>query len=163
MINCLKHFPGHGDTDTDTHSGAAVVDKSVDELMEGELKPFVAGMEAGADMVMVGHITMTAIDPDHPASLSEAVVTGLLREQLGWDGVVITDGLEMGALTQYDMGERCLMALEAGVDLLLGVDDIPGAVKAITEAVEMGWLTEQRIDESVLRVLDLKLEHGIIG
>ena len=69
----------------------------------------------------------------------------------------------MGALTQYDMGERCLMALEAGVDLLLGVDDIPGAVKAITEAVEMGWLTEQRIDESVLRVLDLKLEHGIIG
>ena len=163
VINCLKHFPGHGDTDTDTHSGAAVVDKSVDELMEGELKPFIAGMEAGADMVMVGHITMTAIDPDHPASLSEAVVTGLLREQLGWDGVVITDGLEMGALTQYDMGERCLMALEAGVDLLLGVDDIPGAVKAITEAVEMGWLTEQRIDESVLRVLDLKLEHGIIG
>lgn len=163
VINCLKHFPGHGDTDTDTHSGAAVVDKSVDELMEGELKPFIAGMEAGADMVMVGHITMTAIDPDHPASLSEAVVTGLLREQLGWDGVVITDGLEMGALTQYDMGERCLMALEAGVDLLLGVDDIPGAVKAITEAVEMGRLTEQRIDESVLRVLDLKLEHGIIG
>lgn len=163
VINCLKHFPGHGDTDTDTHSGAAVVDKSVDELMEGELKPFIAGMEAGADMVMVGHITMTAIDPDHPASLSEAVVTGLLREQLGWDGVVITDGLEMGALTQYDMGERCLMALEAGVDLLLGVDDIPGAVKAIAEAVEMGRLTEQRIDESVLRVLDLKLEHGIIG
>ena len=155
----LKHFPGHGDTDTDTHTGAAVVDKTVGELLAGELKPFIAGMEAGADMVMVGHITMTAIDGEHPASLSKEVVTGLLREKLGWDGVVITDGLEMGALTQYDMGERCLLTLEAGVDILLGVDDIPAAVRAISEAVELGWLSEERIDESVLRVLELKSEY----
>ena len=157
IICCVKHFPGHGDTSTDTHTGAAVVDKGLAELMAGELKPFIAGMEAGADMVMVGHITLSAIDPEHPASLSEAVVSGILRDTLGWDGVVITDGLEMGALMQYDMGERCLLALEAGVDILLGVDDIPGTLKALTEAVELGWLSEERIDESVLRVLTLKL------
>lgn len=157
IICCVKHFPGHGDTSTDTHTGAAVVDKGLAELMAGELKPFIAGMEAGADMVMVGHITLSAIDPEHPASLSEAVVSGILRDTLGWDGAVITDGLEMGALMQYDMGERCLLALEAGVDILLGVDDIPGTLKALTEAVELGWLSEERIDESVLRVLTLKL------
>ena len=157
VICCVKHFPGHGDTSTDTHTGAAVVDKGLAELMAGELKPFIAGMEAGADMVMVGHITLSAIDPERPASLSEAVVSGILRDTLGWDGVVITDGLEMGALMQYDMGERCLLALEAGVDILLGVDDIPGTLKALTEAVELGWLSEERIDESVLRVLTLKL------
>ena len=157
VICCVKHFPGHGDTSTDTHTGAAVVDKGLAELMAGELKPFIAGMEAGADMVMVGHITLSAIDSEHPASLSEAVVSGILRDTLGWDGVVITDGLEMGALIQYDMGERCLLALEAGVDILLGVDDIPGTLKALTEAVELGWLSEERIDESVLRVLTLKL------
>ena len=159
IICSLKHFPGHGDTSTDTHTGGAVVDKTVEELMEGELKPFIAGIEAGADMVMVGHITMSAIDPEHPASLSREVIGGLLRTTLGYDGVVITDGLEMGALTQYDMGERCVLALEAGVDILLGVDDIPGTLKAVTEAVEQGWLTEARIDESVLRVLRLKAEY----
>ena len=159
VICSLKHFPGHGDTDTDTHSGAATVDKTVDELMDGELKPFISGMEAGADMVMVGHITMTAIDPEHPASLSREVVTGLLREQLGWDGLVITDGLEMGALSAWSEGERCVLALEAGVDILLGVSDIPGAVEAITQAVENGELSEARIDESVLRILGLKLEY----
>lgn len=159
VICSLKHFPGHGDTDTDTHSGAATVDKTVEELMDGELKPFISGMEAGADMVMVGHITMTAIDPEHPASLSREVVTGLLREQLGWDGLVITDGLEMGALSAWSEGERCVLALEAGVDILLGVSDIPGVVEAITQAVENGELSEARIDESVLRILGLKLEY----
>lgn len=159
VICTLKHFPGHGDTDTDTHSGAATVGKTVDELMAGELKPFISGMEAGADMVMVGHITMTAIDSERPASLSYDVVTGLLREKLGWDGVVITDGLDMGALSAWGEGERCVMALEAGVDILLGVSDIPAAVEAITQAVEDGALSAGRIDESVLRVLSLKQEY----
>ena len=155
----LKHFPGHGDTDTDTHTGAAVVNKTVDELMSGELLPFIAGMEAGADMVMVGHITMSAIDAEHPASLSKAVVTDLLREQLGWDGVVITDGLDMGALSAWDEGERCILALDAGVDILLGVSDIPGTLAALKQAVADGRLSRQRIDESVERVLNLKLEY----
>ena len=137
------------------------MDKTVAELLEGELKPFISGMEAGADMVMMGLMTMTAIDPEHPAALSREVVTGLLRGELGWDGVIITDSLDMGALIQYDMGERCILALEAGVDILLGVSDIPGTVRAIEEAVASGWLTEERIDESVLRVLELK--SGYLG
>ncbi len=159
VICSLKHFPGHGDTDTDTHTGAAVVDKTVEELMAGELKPFISGMEAGADMVMVGHITMSAIDPDVPASLSHDVVTGLLRGQLGWDGVVITDGLEMGALGRWNCGEICVMALEAGVDMLLGPSDVAAAVQAVTEAVGSGRISPARLDESVLRVLTLKLQY----
>ena len=136
-----------------------MVDKTVEELMAGELKPFISGMEAGADMVMVGHITMSAIDPDVPASLSHDVVTGLLRGQLGWDGVVITDGLEMGALGRWNCGEICVMALEAGVDMLLGPSDVAAAVQAVTEAVGSGRISQARLDESVLRVLTLKLQY----
>ena len=159
VICSLKHFPGHGDTDTDTHTAAALGDQTVEELMAGELKPFISGMEAGADMVMVGHITMSAIDPDVPASLSHDVVTGLLRGQLGWDGVVITDGLEMGALGRWSCGEICVMALEAGVDILLGPSDVAAAVQAVTEAVGSGRISQARLDESVLRVLTLKLQY----
>ena len=161
VVCCLKHFPGHGDTDTDTHEGAAVVNKSLDELRAGELLPFVSGIEAGADMVMIGHITFTALD-DVPATISQAVISGLLRDELGWDGVVITDSLDMGALAGYDSGEVCVRYLEAGGDILLGVPDLGTAVGAIESAVAEGRLTEQRIDESVLRVLSLKIEHGII-
>ena len=112
-------------------------------------------------MVMVGHITLTQVD-DVPATISYAVTTGILRETLGWDGVIITDSLDMGALDAYTQGEKCVLALQAGVDILLGVEDIPAAVDALESAVESGGLTEQRIDESVLRVLNLKIEHGII-
>ena len=161
VVCCLKHFPGHGDTDTDTHEGAAVVDKSLEELRAGELLPFISGIEAGADMVMIGHITVTALD-EVPATISQAVISGLLRDELGWDGVVITDSLDMGALAGYDSGEVCVRYLEAGGDILLGVPDLGTAVGAIESAVAEGRLTEQRLDESVLRVLSLKIEHGII-
>lgn len=161
VVCCLKHFPGHGDTDTDTHEGAAIVDKSLDELREGELLPFVSGIEAGADMVMIGHITVTALD-DVPATISEAVITSLLREELGWDGVVITDSLDMGAMAGYDNGEVCVRFIEAGGDILLGIPDLEAAVAALEDAVAEGRLTEQRIDESVMRILTLKIEHGII-
>jgi beta-N-acetylhexosaminidase len=161
VVCCVKHFPGHGDTAADTHEGAAVVDKSLDELRAGELLPFISGIEAGADMVMIGHITVTALD-DVPSTISEAVITGLLREELGWDGVVITDSLDMGALAGYDNGEVCVRFIEAGGDILLGVPDLAAAVSAVEAAVNEGRLTEQRIDESVLRVLSLKIEHSII-
>ena len=161
VVCCVKHFPGHGDTSTDTHEGAAVVDKSLDELRAGELLPFESGIEAGVDMVMVGHITVTAVD-DEPATISKAVITDLLREELGWDGVVITDSLDMGALAGYDNGEVCVRFLEAGGDILLGVPDIEAALTALETAVTDGRLTEQRIDESVQRVLELKIAHGII-
>lgn len=161
VVCCVKHFPGHGDTSTDTHEGAAVVDKSLDELRAGELLPFESGIEAGVDMVMVGHITVTAVD-NEPATISKAVITDLLREELGWDGVVITDSLDMGALAGYDNGEVCVRFLEAGGDILLGVPDIEAALTALETAVTDGRLTEQRIDESVQRVLELKIAHGII-
>lgn len=161
VVCCVKHFPGHGDTSTDTHEGAAVVDKSLDELRAGELLPFESGIDAGVDMVMVGHITVTAVD-DEPATISKAVITDLLREELGWDGIVITDSLDMGALAGYDNGEVCVKFLEAGGDILLGVPDIEAALTALETAVTDGRLTEQRIDESVQRVLELKIAHGII-
>lgn len=162
VVCCLKHFPGHGDTDTDTHDGAAVVDKSLEELRAGELLPFISGIEAGADMVMIGHITVTALD-EVPATISEAVISGLLREELGWDGVVITDSLDMGAMAGYDNGEVCARFIEAGGDILLGVPDLAAAVSAVEAAVSEGRLTEQRLDESVQRILELKIEHGIIS
>lgn len=160
VICCVKHFPGHGDTSTDTHEGAAVVDKSLEELRAGEFLPFEAGIEAGVDMVMVGHITVTAVD-DEPATISHEVITGLLREELGWDGVVVTDSLDMGALAGYEIGEVCVKYLEAGGDIMLGIPDLAAALSALETAVTEGRLTEQRIDESALRVLMLKLSHGV--
>lgn len=160
VICCVKHFPGHGDTSTDTHEGAAAVDKSLEELRAGEFLPFEAGIEAGVDMVMVGHITVTAVD-DEPATISHEVITGLLREELGWDGVVVTDSLDMGALAGYEIGEVCVKYLEAGGDIMLGIPDLAAALTALETAVTEGRLTEQRIDESALRVLMLKLSHGI--
>lgn len=161
VICCLKHFPGHGDTSTDTHEGAAVVSKSLDELRAGEFLPFVSGIEAGADMVMIGHITVTSVDPE-PATISKAIITDVLRGELGWDGVVISDSLDMGALAGYDNGEVCVKFLEAGGDILLGIPDIEAALTSLEAAVTDGRLTESRIDESVQRVLELKISHGII-
>lgn len=161
VVCCLKHFPGHGDTSTDTHEGAAVVSKSLDELRAGEFLPFVSGIEAGADMVMIGHITVTSVDPE-PATISKAIITDVLRGELGWDGVVISDSLDMGALAGYDNGEVCMKFLEAGGDILLGIPDIETALTALEAAVTDGRLTESRIDESVQRVLELKISHGII-
>ena len=161
VVCCLKHFPGHGDTSTDTHEGAAVVSKSLDELRAGEFLPFVSGIEAGADMVMIGHITVTLVDPE-PATISKAIITDVLRGELGWDGVVISDSLDMGALAGYDNGEVCVKFLEAGGDILLGIPDIETALTALEAAVTDGRLTESRIDESVQRVLELKISHGII-
>ena len=161
VICCLKHFPGHGDTSTDTHEGAAVVSKSLDELRAGEFLPFVSGIEAGADMVMIGHITVTSVDPE-PATISKAIITDVLRGELGWDGVVISDSLDMGALAGYDNGEVCVKFLEAGGDILLGIPDIEAALTSLEAAVTDGRLTESRIDESVQRALELKISHGII-
>lgn len=161
VICCLKHFPGHGDTSTDTHEGAAVVSKSLDELRAGEFLPFISGIEAGADMVMIGHITVTSVDPE-PATISRAIITDVLRGELGWGGVVISDSLDMGALAGYDNGEVCVKFLEAGGDILLGIPDIETALTSLEAAVTDGRLTESRIDESVQRVLELKISHGII-
>ena len=158
----LKHFPGHGNTSADSHYGAVYVARTLEELRQNELVPFQAGIDAGVDAVMVGHLIVSDISDD-PAPFSYEIVTGLLREEMGFDGVVMTDGLQMQAMTdQYSSAEIALQAVQAGVDLLLCPLNLEGAVDALTQAVEDGTITEARLDESVLRILTLKLNWGII-
>ena len=158
---CLKHFPGHGSTATDSHEEAAIVQKDLDTLKKEDLKPFVSGIEAGADMVMIGHITVPEID-DAPASMSRKITTDLLRKELGFEGVIITDGLQMAAAGGISDGEKALRCLNAGADLLLEIADVEGTVQTLEQAVKDGRLKESRIDESVLRVLHLKLQAGLL-
>ncbi len=153
----LKHFPGHGDTQEDSHNGAAYAYKTLPELMECEMLPFIAGIEAGAELVMVAHITLPALDAERPATLSEAVVTDLLRGELGFSGLIVTDALSMGAITQAYGDEAALLALEAGCDLLLMPQDASAAAALILERADPA-----RIDESVLRILEWKLARGLI-
>ena len=162
VICTLKHFPGHGDSQADSHDGAVTVPKSLEELREGELLPFRAGIEAGADMVMIGHLTVPALD-DAPAPFSCRIVTELLREELGFGGVVVTDALSMGALADYGCGEAAVLAIQAGVDLLLCPEDPEEALQALLDALEEGSLTTERIDESVLRILAMKEAWGLLG
>lgn len=163
VVCSLKHFPGHGDTAEDSHVGMASSYKTVDELENAEYLAFKSGIAAGADMVMVGHITMVNID-NQPASLSKTIITDELRGKLGFDGVVVTDALAMGALANYYSSDEIAVAvLKAGGDLLLMPEDLDSAVKGIEKAVKNGDLTEKRIDESLERVLRLKKERGILS
>ena len=152
---CVKHFPGHGDTAQDSHTGAALVTKTLDELRTAEFLPFRSGIEAGADMVMIGHLTCPALD-DVPASVSKKIVTGLLREELGYDGVVLTDSLHMGAVAMNDPAELALAAFEAGSDILLSSDDFKASIEAFRTALTNGTITTDRLNESLVRILRLK-------
>ena len=165
VLCCLKHFPGHGDTATDSHLGYAQTDKTLEQMEQLEFLPFVSGIDAGAPLVMVGHITAPNVTDDGlPASLSHEIITGILRQQLGFQGVVTTDALNMGAITQaYTSGEAAVAALQAGVDLLLMPDDFHAAYDGVLAAVQDGTLSQARIDESVLRILNAKLDAGIIS
>lgn len=158
----LKHFPGHGDTAADSHYGAVYVPKTLDRLREEELVPFRAGIAAGADAVMMGHLIVQDAD-SQPAPFSYRLVTELLRQELGFDGVVMTDSLQMQAMTDhYTDAEIAVKAVRAGVDLLLCPRDLREAVQALTEAVDSGEIPLERVDESVLRILRLKLNQGIL-
>ncbi len=176
VIPVAKHFPGHGDTAVDSHVGLPVVDKSLAELEELELRPFRQAIDAtcvfgtyGGDTaipaVMAAHVLLTEVDPERPSSLSPAVIGGLLREELGFDGVVFTDDLTMGAISNtYGLGEAAVLAVEAGCDGLLvcgGVGQLTEARSALLEAVSSGRITEVRLDESVRRILTLKLEQNL--
>lgn len=159
----LKHFPGHGDTSADSHDGAVYVDKTLDELRENELLPFQAGIDAGADAVMIGHLIVSDVD-SQPAPFSYKIVTELLRQEMGFTGVVMTDSLQMKAVTgSYTSGEIAVKAVQAGVDLLLCPQDLEEAVTALETAVETGEIPSARIDESVRRILELKLRQGILA
>lgn len=158
ITGCIKHFPGHGDTSADTHYGYAVSRKSLEQLRDCELVPFRAGIAAGARMVMTAHISLPAVTgSDIPSTLSREVLTGILREEMGFDGLIVTDAMEMGAITrQYPTADACVLAVKAGADVLLCVRDFRAAVDAIEAAVLAGDIPESRIDESVRRILSLK-------
>lgn len=164
MLCVLKHFPGHGDTAGDSHYGAVSLDKTLQELEECELMPFRAGIGAGAPCVMVGHISLPGVTRQElPATLSYGVVTCMLRERLGFEGLIITDSMSMQAITDsYPSGEAAVMALRAGVDVILMPQNLSDAIGGIRKAVESGELSQTRIDESVLRILETKLRSGII-
>ncbi len=159
VLPCLKHFPGHGATLEDSHLDFAVSPRSLDELLSCELVPFRDGAAAKVPMIMVGHISVPAVTGDEtPASLSPTLVTELLRDTLGYEGLVITDALNMGAITaHYTQGEAAVLALLAGCDLLLMPEDPAACAAAIRQALEEGRLSMARIDESVERILRCKL------
>lgn len=161
----LKHFQGHGDTDTDSHYGTASTDKILEELEQCEFLPFQAGIDVGAPFVMVGHISAPNVTEQKvPATLSYELITEILREQMGFRGIVITDSMSMRAITDhYSSGEAAVMAVEAGVDMILMPASLSNAVKGIEEAVDSGRITEERINESVLRILEAKIRAGIIA
>lgn len=164
VLCTVKHFPGHGDTAEDSHSGAAAANKTLAEMEQCEFLPFQAGIAEGVDLVMMGHITTVKITGDHiPASLSPKIVTDVLREKLGYNGVIITDALEMEAITrEYSSGEAAVLAVSAGVDVILCPEDFVAAYQGVLEAVQTGRVSESRLNESVRRILTLKQKAELI-
>ena len=164
VMCCVKHFPGHGDTTGDTHDGYVSITKNWDELKECELIPFISAIENEVDTIMVAHITTPNITSDNlPASMSYEMVTGKLRNELGYNGVVITDAMEMGAIANhYNSADGAVTAINAGVDIILMPQNFLEAYNGIYEAVTNGEISEDRIDESVLRILRLKRKYGLL-
>ncbi|MFJ4922050.1 glycoside hydrolase family 3 protein [Streptomyces sp. NPDC088725] len=158
-----KHFPGHGDTTTDSHYALPTISHTVEQWQELDAPPFRAAIDAGAGSIMTAHIVVPALDPSgDPATLSHPIVTGILREQLGYEGVVITDALDMaGVREKYGDDRVPVLAIKAGIDQLLNPPDLRLAWNAVLEAVKSGEITEQRVEESVLRILQLKERTGL--
>jgi beta-glucosidase-like glycosyl hydrolase len=165
MLSTLKHFPGHGDTEIDSHIGLPVIRADYARLDSIELVPFRAGIAAGADVVMSAHIAFPGLTgSDDPATLSPDVLTGLLRDSLGFRGIVVTDALVMGAIVaKYGAGEAAVRAFLAGSDLLLMPADPDSAMVAMLAAVESGRVTAERLDRSVRRMLDAKAALGLFS
>ncbi|HMK23840.1 MAG TPA: glycoside hydrolase family 3 protein, partial [Terriglobales bacterium] len=166
MLTTAKHFPGHGDTASDTHLGVARVDGDITHLNTIELPPFEKAIEAGVDSVMVAHVTVPALDPDpnHVATISPAVVTDLLKGKMKFQGIVSTDALDMAGLTKLfisDVGRAAVEAFKAGNDLLLIPADLGASYRAMLEAVKSGEISEARLDGSVLKLLKAKASLGL--
>ncbi|UVS76599.1 glycoside hydrolase family 3 protein [Actinokineospora sp. UTMC 2448] len=164
VSSSAKHFPGHGDAATDSHTGLPRIDRSAEDWRAVDLPPFKAAVDAGIDSIMTAHIQFPSLDPSGvPATLSRPILTGLLRDELGYDGLIVTDALGMqGVREMFGDAEVPVLALEAGVDQLLMPPDLPLARDAVLAAVRSGRISEARIDESVRRILKQKWERGII-
>lgn len=164
VSSTAKHFPGHGDTSTDSHYGLPVIDHTREEWERLDEPPFRAAVEAGIDSIMTAHIVVPSLDPsEDPATLSQPILTGLLRERLGYDGVVVTDSLQMaGVREKYGDDEVAVRAVLAGADQLLMPMDMDVAYEAVQEAVASGRISQERLDQSVERILRMKYERGVV-
>lgn len=162
IIATFKHFPGHGDTAEDSHSGLAVVNKTLEELESCEFLPFLEA--TSRDMVMVGHIALPNVTGDMtPATLSRQIITDILKEQLMFEGLVVTDAMEMGAIVEtYGSGTAAVAALQAGCHIILIPENLPEAFDAVLAALEDGSLTMEWLDETVKQILQFKQLHGIL-
>ena len=160
---CAKHFPGHGDTAMDSHLGETYVEHDLERLRSVEFVPFEQAITAGTDFIMAGHIkTPNATTDDLPATLSSEMM-GILRNDLGFDGIIITDAMNMGAIVDtYGSGESAVMAVQAGVDMVLMPANLQEAAKALTEAIKTGAISEERVEDALWRILSLKYDKGIL-
>lgn len=162
LLACAKHFPGHGDTDQDSHSVLPVIRADKPRLNRIELPPFREAVKSGVGMVMAAHLLVPALDPNKPTTFSKKIITALLREGMAFDGLIVSDALDMGALAgEYSQEEIAVRALEAGIDILLHPKDARITIDAVVSAVEQGRLTHARIRESVERVLSAKKRLGL--
>lgn len=163
VLTTAKHFPGHGDTATDTHLNLASIGGDRDRLEKVEWAPFRAAIASGTDAVMTAHIAVPALDdPELPATLSSKIVNGVLRQELGFRGIIVTDALDMGGIAKgFSVGEAAVRALEAGADVLLMPPDGEQAINAVAAAVRSGALSQKRIDESAMRILTAKAHVGL--
>ena len=160
VYGCIKHFPGHGATLGDTHNGYAYTDKSWEDLKESDLIPFQRCIAEGVSFVMVGHISLPqAIGDDVPASCSQTAIQGYLRGELGYQGIVLTDALNMGAIVdQYSSAQAAIKAFQAGSDMLLMPADFRSAYQGVLDAVNQGSISQERLNESVTRILKIKMQ-----
>lgn len=163
VLVTAKHFPGHGDTAVDSHVGLPRLEVAKSRLEEVEFIPFRAAIDAGVDAIMTAHMSVPALDPsDTPATVSPAILTGILRKELGFQGIVVTDAMDMQGLTKIlPGGEAAVRAIEAGADVLLMPPDPDAAIAAVLKAVNTGRISRQRIEESLERVLAAKLRVGL--
>lgn len=158
VSSCLKHFPGAGNSAEDTHTGMAGTDKTAEQFRAEDFAAFKAGIDAGADFVMVSHLSVPAFTGDNtPCTLSKAVVSGILRDELGYDGIVITDAMNMSAITEYyEADEAAILALKAGCDMILMPDHFETAYNGVLQAVQNGTISEERINDSLRRIYRVK-------
>lgn len=167
IIPVIKHFPGHGDTSVDSHLELPKVSKSMEELRQVELVPFADAIESGADVVMVAHILLPEIDAIYPSSMSKTIITDLLRKQLHFNGVVVTDDMTMSAIADnFDLGEAAVESVKAGTDIVMVAHDynkIVSVINALKTAVINGEISEARVDESVSRIIQLKKKYKLDG
>ncbi|GGB59199.1 beta-N-acetylhexosaminidase [Lentibacillus populi] len=162
VIASAKHFPGHGDTAVDSHTGLPIIDHDLETLHEIDLKPFKAAIDAGIDSIMTAHIVVPALDDSGlPATLSKPILTDLLREEMGYDGLIITDSLGMSGANVYPPDQVPVEAFKAGADILLNPPNVEVAYNGVLEAVQSGEISEARLDESVYRILSAKMEKGL--